>query len=294
MDEIVAGKIYIIDTGALGFQKIVACYLILDEKTALIDTGYASSLPKILSELRSHDVRLDYIIPTHVHLDHCGGAAGLARHFPSARVLAHSSAVKHLINPEKLVESVKTVYGPDILDAFGSVEPISEDRVEAVSDGEVLRLGESELTFLYTPGHAPHQLSTYESKSKMVVTADAVPAQYPDFRAIIPTTPPPSFNLEQYEMSMKMLGRLDARQFLTPHYGPTEATAERVERLISRAREWVSLFRQAGGDEIGSVMETIRRSLEREAGKPIPQYAENLIRISVMGILKYLGKRQLF
>jgi glyoxylase-like metal-dependent hydrolase (beta-lactamase superfamily II) len=294
MDEIAARKIYMIDTVALGFRRIVACYLIMDERTALIDTGYASSLSEIISELVSHNVRLDYIIPTHVHLDHCGGAAGLARHFPSAKVMAHSSAVKHLINPERLVESVKLVYGPDILNVFGNVEPIPEERVQAVSDGEVLRLGGSELTFLYTPGHAPHQISIHESESNMVLTADAVPAQYPDFRAIIPTTPPPSFDPQQYEESMRRLGRLNARQFLTPHYGPTEATMERVEKLILRTRNWISILSQAGGDEIGHTMETLRRGLEEEAGKPLPQYAENLLRISVMGILKYLGKRQLF
>ncbi|MEM3031347.1 MAG: MBL fold metallo-hydrolase [Nitrososphaerota archaeon] len=294
MGEVVE-HIHLIDTEALGFKRVVACYLIRDVMTAVIDTGYASSLPTVVNSLKMLGVdKLDYIIPTHVHLDHCGGASGLAQLYQEAVVLAHKQAVRHLVNPSRLLESVKAVYGPDILKIFGEVEPIDEARVMAVSDGETLSLGGMELTFIYTPGHAPHQLSIYEPTSNTVFTADAVPAQYPDFGAIIPTTPPPSFNLDEYESSMRRLSHMGAKVFLTPHYGPTEATEARVEKLIAKTRLWVSLFSQVGGDGVARVINIIKKSLEEEAGRPIPQYAESLIHISAMGILKYLGRRQLF
>ncbi|GBC68446.1 Flavo-diiron protein FprA1 [archaeon HR01] len=286
-------SVYLLDTAALGFRRAVACYLVKDVKTAILDTGYASSLDNVYSKLQELGVqRLDYIIPTHVHLDHCGGVAGLAKLYPEAEVLAHPQAVKHLVSPDKLIESVKRIYGPEIMKLFGDVEPVQEDRVRAVADGEVLGLGRCELTFIYTPGHAPHQISIFESSSQSVVTADAVPAQYPDFPAIIPTTPPPSFDLDQYINSMRKLGGLGARFFLTPHYGPTDPSGERVRRMVERTVMWVEAFR----DEMdaGKVIQRLRKTLEEEAGRPIPAYADNLIRISALGILRYLGRRQLF
>ncbi|MEM2033893.1 MAG: hypothetical protein QXH59_06175, partial [Candidatus Caldarchaeum sp.] len=61
----VSEKVYLIDTRALGFEKIVACYLVRGRKTALVDAGYSSTADVVINALKEMGVtRLDYIIPT--------------------------------------------------------------------------------------------------------------------------------------------------------------------------------------------------------------------------------------
>ncbi|MEM4675453.1 MAG: MBL fold metallo-hydrolase, partial [Nitrososphaerota archaeon] len=106
--------VYLIDTMALGVREFVAAYLLVDEKTALIDTGYASSLNVLLSDIKSIGLdpsMLDYIIVTHVHLDHAGAAGSLIKTATNAKVLAHPRGVKHLVDPTRLISSVEEIYG---------------------------------------------------------------------------------------------------------------------------------------------------------------------------------------
>lgn len=289
----VSRSVFLIDTKGLGFERVIACYLVVGRKKALVDTGYASSGDVVYSALKSLGVeRLDYIIPTHVHLDHSGGAWKLAERFPESVVLAHEKAVRHLVDPAKLVASVLEVYGPDILDVFGEVKPIPAERVVKVGDGETVSLDDVEITFLYTPGHAPHQLSVQVSDGSLI-TADAVPAKYPDKPFIIPSTPPPSFDLEQYIASMKKIGGSDASVFLTPHFGSTDAGEEWTAYLIEKTREFVAeaerVFKQGGG--VGNIYKALESKLAAEARQPLPVYAENLLKISAMGLHEYFKRK---
>jgi len=287
----VSEKIYLIDTKALGFEQAVACYLVKGRKTALIDTGYSSSGETIIKYIRGLNVtKIDYIIPTHVHLDHCGAAWLIAEHFPEAMVLAQERAFKHLVDPTRLLGSAREFYGDEVLKMFGEVRPIPEQKVVKVMDGEILSLGDVELTFIYTPGHAPHQMSVLISDG-MVVTADAVPAKYPGKSFIIPTTPPPSFDHIQYVESLRRLGSLEAKTFLTPHFGPTPAGDEWVGKLIEEAKLWYEMgknvLRNGGG--VSMLYQLYIEKLEKE-GAELPIYAKNVLKLSAIGLINYLQK----
>ncbi|MEM2238001.1 MAG: MBL fold metallo-hydrolase [Candidatus Caldarchaeum sp.] len=288
----ISDKVFIIDTKALGFEQTVACYLVKGRKTAIVDTGYSSSSETVIKTLKQLGVdELDYIIPTHVHLDHAGGAWRLARQFPNAQVLAQEKAVKHLVNPSKLVASAIEFFGEEAVKMFGEVRPIDEPRVFKAGDGETLSLGDVELVFIYTPGHAPHQMSVLVS-DRSLITADAVPIRYPGMPFIIPTTPPPSFDYSLYLRSLRKLGETDAKKFLTPHFGPTEAGQDYVERLVSKVDEWVKtvekILKEGGG--VAQVVETFEKKLEQEAGQRLPPYAWSVLKLSSLGIVDYLRR----
>ncbi|MEM0348685.1 MAG: MBL fold metallo-hydrolase [Candidatus Caldarchaeum sp.] len=288
----VSEKVYLIDTRALGFEKIVACYLVWGKKTALVDAGYAATADIVINALRELGVtRLDYIIPTHVHLDHSGAVWRIAEHFREAEVIAHQKAVKHLVDPSKLVASVLDVYGPDILQVFGEVKPVEEHRVHSAGDGETLVLGDVELTFIYTPGHAPHQFTIAVSDGS-IITADAVPAKYPGKPFIIPPTPPPSFDLNQYIDSLAKLGKLGSAVFHTPHFGSYQTDEAYVEFLVKKTREFVSAAEKAyrEGAGVGGIYAALERMLEKEAGEKLPVYAQNLVKISAMGLYDFFRK----
>ncbi|MEM0384579.1 MAG: MBL fold metallo-hydrolase [Candidatus Caldarchaeum sp.] len=284
--------VYTIDTRALGFDKTVACYLVKARKTAIVDTGYSSSGETVINTLKQLGVeRLDYIIPTHVHLDHAGAAWKLAEKFPEAVVLAQEKAVKHLVDPSRLMESVREFYGEEVVKLFGEVRPIKETRVFKAGDGEALSLGDVDLVFIYTPGHAPHQMSVLVSDGSLI-TADAVPAKYPDKPYIIPTTPPPSFDYDQYVQSLRRIGKTGAKTFLTPHFGATPAGEDWAERLVETVAAWVETARDVlrSGGGLPRLVQTFEERLEQEHGGPLPVYVRNMLKMSSMGLVNYLRR----
>ncbi|MDJ0270591.1 MAG: MBL fold metallo-hydrolase [Aigarchaeota archaeon] len=290
----VADGVYVIDTGGLGFDRTIACYLIHSDKVALVDAGYARGYDRIMSTLRELGISsLDFIIPTHVHLDHYGCTGLLAKAFPNSRILAHKRAAKHVIDPSRVLESARSIFGERIAGMFGDTLPVEESRVEVVDDGAIVRVGDSELRIIYTPGHAPHQLSVYDERRKILITADAVAINYPDFPAILPTTPPPSFDPDEAVRTIHRIAELDAELLLTPHFGPREGGGDYLERNAERIREWVEkvdrLSREGKGH--GEIVETLVGELAREVGaQKAPPYVVGSVHVSVLGMLKHLGR----
>src|SRR5262252_1762272 len=138
-----------------------AAHLIVDEgRAAFVDVGTNSSVPFLLgalAELGIARAAVDYLLLTHVHLDHAGGAGALMRELPNARAFVHPRGAPHLIDPGKLIAGSKVVYGEArYAQLYGELVPIPAARVHEVADGERVRLGGRTLELIHTPGHALH------------------------------------------------------------------------------------------------------------------------------------------
>ena len=138
----VAHGIHTIDTG---FHRPAfdAAYLIVEDgRGAFIDCGTNHSVPALLATLDAAGLDVgdvDWLIPTHVHLDHVGGAGLLMRSLPNARLLAHPRAAPHLVDPAKLIAGATAVYGEaEIARSYGRIEPVPAERVDASHDEMVL------------------------------------------------------------------------------------------------------------------------------------------------------------
>src|SRR5580692_1546718 len=123
-----------------------ASYLIVEGgRAAFVDTGSHRSVPNLLAALGALDIdleRVEYVLLTHVHLDHAGGAGTLMASLPRARVVVHPRGAPHLTDPGKLVAGTKAVYGEQAYAAqFGDALPIPAERVVTVQDGERLAFG---------------------------------------------------------------------------------------------------------------------------------------------------------
>ena len=158
--------------------ELAAIFLIVENgRVAVIETGCNASLPLVLAELERQNIPLDhvdYVIPTHVHLDHAGGAGSMMRAFPNARLVVHPRGARHMIDPSKLVEGATAVYGPEQMRLlYGEILPVDANRVIEATDNLVLHLADRPLLFLDVPGHARHHMAIVDEKSSHIFTGDS-------------------------------------------------------------------------------------------------------------------------
>jgi glyoxylase-like metal-dependent hydrolase (beta-lactamase superfamily II) len=290
-------RVYQIDTMALGQAGTVAVYVIKGPKVTMIDCGYASSRETVLQGLSEMGVKpsdVTYLIPTHVHLDHAGAAGFLLKEMPNAKMFAHERAVPHLVDPSRLIQSSRSVFGDFIMQAYGLPVPIDGNRITAIGDEMQLDLGDGLVaTIVQTPGHAPHQISILLEKQKVLLTADAVGIVYPNLKTLIPTTPPPSFEPSKLLDSVNHLQQMDPKSLLVPHFGLRKDTAKVFETTKKKVEDWLSKVRamRSKGMELDSIADSLQKETELEAGVgELPIYARLSVRVTVMGMLNFLGR----
>jgi len=235
----------IIDTRMHGLPGITGTFLITDEKTALIETGPKSTVENVLSGLRQAGIEtLDWIIVTHIHLDHAGAAGTLARKFPEARIAVHEVGVPHLIDPSKLWSSATRIYGDAMERMWGGIDPLPEERIVALVDGDKIELGATTLQAVDTPGHAGHHHAYLDVSTGVAFVGDALGVRLPDVGIMRPATPPPEFNLELAVTSIERLQALEPTEIYLTHYsspaqGVNPAPPQAVcDEAIDALRTW--------------------------------------------------------
>ncbi len=242
-----------IDT-TLSRDGMAACYLIRSGKAAaFIDTGTNYSVPNMLLALAEQDLTpadVRYIIPTHVHLDHAGGAGEMMRQCPNAELLIHPRGAPHMIDPSRLVAGATAVYGEKGLrKTYGEILPITENRVLTPDDGETYDLDGRPLLFLHTEGHAKHHFCIYDERSNGFFTGDTFGLSYREFDSscgafVLPTTTPVQFDPEAWQLSLqRMMSYGPERMYLT-HYGMVQDVKTLATDLSNRLRDYVSIARQ--------------------------------------------------
>ena len=245
-----AHGIWLIDTG---YQRPMfdAAYLIVEQgRAAFVDTGTSLSVPRLLGALEAAGVArdaVDWVIPTHVHLDHAGGAGALMAELPNAQLLVHPRGAKHLINPSVLLGSARAVYGDEaVRRAYGTVLPVEARRVVSSTDGMVVALAGRPLTLLDTPGHARHHHCIWDERSQGFFTGDTFGLSYREFDTphgewLLPTTTPTQFDPVALRASIeRMLAQQPQRMYLT-HYGCIGHVAARGQALLDQLDAVVAL-----------------------------------------------------
>lgn len=216
-----------IDTGFFR-PKFDASHLVIERgRAAFIDVGTNHSVPILLAALDEKRVpreAVDWVILTHVHLDHAGGAGALMQHLPNARAVVHPRGARHMIDPRQLVAGATAVYGAEeIRRSYGDLVPIDSTRIDIAQDGHVVRLAERDLVCIDTPGHARHHFSVYDARSRAFFPGDTFGLSYREFDTdkgafILPTTTPVQFEPDALHASIdRMLSYKPEQMFLT-HY----------------------------------------------------------------------------
>jgi glyoxylase-like metal-dependent hydrolase (beta-lactamase superfamily II) len=239
--------------------------------------------------------RVDYLIPTHVHLDHAGAAGYLLRYMPRARVIAHERAVPHLVDPTKLVESAVSLFGEKLVQMYGKPLPIDKNKITPVGEESHVDLGGATLTTLHSPGHAPHQISVLFEEEHLLFSADAVGMVFPSFPTLLPATPPPSLDPAKLVQTLEKLRQTDPKMLLVPHYGVRKDVNLVIDRTKEKTEEWVKEVKKLNDMHLTpeKIVDELRRKIMAETGIPpggFAGYVNVVMRASVMGILGYLNR----
>ena len=227
--ENVGNETYVIETYYLNRTRFTACFLVEDQgEVAIIETNTNYAVPYILGTLEQLGLakeQVKYVILTHVHLDHAGGAGALMKHLPNAKTILHPRGKKHIIEPEKLIESVKEVYGPEkYLELYGDIIPIPKEKVIIADDEAVFRLGSRDMQMFHLRGHAKHHMVVHDKTSGVVFSGDNFGIGYPrlDFgniRMVFASTSPTQFEPEEALATYTKIAGLNPTGVLLTHYG---------------------------------------------------------------------------
>lgn len=252
-DEL-AFNIYCIDIDYIR-PRLACSYLIAHEgKAAFIDCGTSHSVATLLSSLKERGLEetdVEYVIPTHIHLDHAGGAGALMQVLPNATLIVHPRGARHLVDPQRLVESARQVYGDKKFNTlYGDIIPTPENRVRPASDGEVINLNGRHLVIADTPGHARHHFCIYDEFSHGWFTGDTFGLSYPDIttsqgRYLLPTSTPVQFEPDAWLSSLEiLLNKNPQRMFLT-HFGMIENVQSFAEKLKQDLKNYTEMATSA-------------------------------------------------
>ncbi len=299
------GQPEIIDTEMHGHPGITGVFLLRGQQTALIETGPKSTVDNVFAGLEAAGVEhLDWIIVTHIHLDHAGAAGTLAARFPEARVAVHEVGAPHLVDPSKLWSSASRIYGDAMESMWGGIDPLPEERVVTLSDGDKIELGDHTLQAFDTPGHAGHHHTYLDVSSGIAFVGDALGVRLQDVGVMRPATPPPEFHLGQALSSIERIRELDpAEVYLTHYASPAQSAApvtvdEVCEEAAGALRTWAEWVR-AEREQTQDLDEVTRRVTEHSRSAMGRAVTEDAIermeqttsyRMNTSGYMRYFDK----
>ena len=234
----------VIDCHYAGREEVAAAFLLREgQRAAFIETNTSLATPRLLAALDGAGLcpgQVEWIIITHVHLDHAAGAASLLEACPNATLLAHPRAVPHVVDPARLIASAVSIYGQEAFEAlYGEVLPVPAGRVRAMGDGESLRFGERTWTFLHTPGHAKHHFCIHDDALDAVFAGDNFGLIYPPLqgtgRLVFASTTPTDFDAFEAKQSIERIVDTGAGRVFVTHFGAygdvTDIASQLIEQL---------------------------------------------------------------
>lgn len=237
------GGILQIDTG-YHRPGLAACYAMIEAgQAAIFDTGVEHSVKIILKALDQEGLSNDdvkYIVPTHVHLDHAGGAGRLMQECTSASMVIHPRGARHMIDPAKLIAGAEAVYGREGLRrSVGEIVPVDAERVIAAEDGYRFSLAGREMAIVDTPGHARHHFCIWDEVTRGFFSGDTFGVVYPELCSgddgfIFPPTTPVQFEPDAWHSSIDRLMAWRPECMYLTHFGRLDAPVRYARELHQR------------------------------------------------------------
>ena len=224
-----------------GYRDFISSWLYSDDRiTFLIDPGPLSTIETLRLTLQDIGiVKLDYILLTHIHIDHAGGTGKLVEYFPDAKVLCHPKGIEHMINPEKLWQGSLSVLG-DIAKAYGEIVPVPEKNIFF---SERIDKDGTSIEVINTPGHAAHHFSYI--KGKYLFAGEVAGVNIP-FANMVYTRPatPPRFILEKWLESIDRVIEKNPGIICFGHFGYRDNAVQVLKDAAEQLKLWTDTIKE--------------------------------------------------
>lgn len=290
----VADHITAIDHDLLNIPGAGVCYVVQGEEVALIETGTSLTVEKTLAGLDRLGISRDavgHIICTHIHMDHAGGAGYLAAALPRASVYIHSMTAEHLIEPSRLMSSVRRAVGEITWPLHGDIRPLEPERLKPAENLR-LDLGRDViLEALPTPGHSPDHVAFWDRRSGGMFIGDAASLMHTSYDLYFPVTPPPTYDLEQHLNTVNMLRQQDISRLYVTHWGPRDDVAHVLQLTEEMLHELSEIVQDAINKGETDSFALAARWLPPTGDENRIFLARNLGDLTVRGMMRYLQKR---
>jgi glyoxylase-like metal-dependent hydrolase (beta-lactamase superfamily II) len=237
-----------------GLRDFVGSWVCGRDPNIVIDVGPSSSVMRLVDSLRKMGIeRVDFVLLTHIHLDHAGGIGEFLDHYPTARVLCHEKGVRHLVDPLRLWEASLKTLG-EVARSYGPPRPIKEENCIPHKEASIPGLGVIE-----TPGHAQHHLSfTYQGR---LFSGEAAGVYYESFGYLRPAAPPPFF-MDEALASIDRLHDLDDQPICYAHMGRHPSSRLMLEKERAQILRWKEIvLEEIGGCGEGLIERCMRKVL---------------------------------
>ena len=215
--------------------------------TVLVDPGPTTCLTTLRETLahRGIGIRdLDAVLLTHIHLDHAGATGALVRENPGIKVYVHERGARHMVDPTRLLDSAKQVWGDDMDRLWGEVLPVPQANLRVLKGGERITFGERDLEVAYTPGHARHHVSYFDRASSIAFVGDVAGIRVGPTPYVFPPTPPPDIDIRAWKASAALVDSWHAETLFLTHFGPHNAPSVHLRLLIQHLDEMTEIARR--------------------------------------------------
>ncbi|MFC0559954.1 MBL fold metallo-hydrolase [Halalkalibacter alkalisediminis] len=306
----ISPRISLIDGFDLGLKERTGTYVIQEEKITLVESGPSPSVPHILKGLKTLAIlpeQVDYLIVTHIHLDHAGGAGLLLEKCPNAKLIVHPKGARHLVDPSRLIAGAQAVYQDKFDALFQPIIPIDEDRLLIKNDLDTLEIGPNcNLTFYDTPGHAFHHFSILDPGSNGIFTGDTLGVHYESLAKdgihfVLPSTSPNQFNPEAMIASLERIQSLHVDTIFFGHYSASHQPVKVYEQVKYWLERFVSIGKnvEEGNGTVNQLSQLLLTSIQNELDElgvsrshPVYEHIQLDLQICSIGILDYLRKQE--
>ncbi|HXC38219.1 MAG TPA: MBL fold metallo-hydrolase [Burkholderiales bacterium] len=266
-----------IDSGYVRPMMDAIHLVVEDRRAALVDTGTNFSIPAVLEVLKQKGLgpeAVDWVMLTHVHLDHAGGAGGFMRIFPNARLTVHPRGARHMADPAKLIAGTIEVYGKEeAARRYGDILPVPVERIVETPDGASISLAGRKFDFYDAPGHAKHQVAIRDGKSGHVFAGDNFGLSFREVdwdghQFIFPTTTPVQFDPPALHKTIDMIAGFNPAHVYVTHYGRLSEIPEKaatLHRQIDALVEAARPLKRAGPDRHRRMTSAVEELVLEEA-----------------------------
>jgi glyoxylase-like metal-dependent hydrolase (beta-lactamase superfamily II) len=254
----------LIDLMHLGRDRVIGAYEI---DGMIVDPGPATCERALLEGLAGEPRAL---LLTHVHLDHAGGAGVLTRRFPELVVYVHELGAPHLVDPSRLVDSARRLYGEEMERLWGEVAPVPRDRIVSLAGGETVE----GFRVVYTPGHASHHVAYLHDASGDAYVGDVAGVRVPPHEHTVMPTPPPDIDLQAWERSIALVAEWSPARLCLTHFGPVEQVDAHLGRAMERLSVAAERARPGSRERfLAEVEAELERAVDSDAAERFRQAA---------------------